>query len=78
MSMRRPKPTPIHLFDAERQGVEKLINQHTIAQQIGLRAKFVLAAAQETPNVHIAKNLEVTMDMVRLWWKHWLPYEPLS
>ncbi len=76
--MRGPKPTPIHLSDEERQGLEKLIKHHTTAQQIVLRAKIVLAAAEETPNVHIAKNLRITLDMVRLWRKRWLTLQPIT
>jgi putative transposase len=76
--MRGPKPTPIHLSDEERQGLEKLIRRHTTGQQMALRGRIILAAAEEQPNVHIAKELGVTLDMVRLWRKRWLELQPIS
>ena len=76
--MRGPKPTPIHLSDAERQGLEKLVNKHTVGQQIALRGRIILAAAEGKPNVHIHKELGVTLDMVRLWRKRWLELQPIS
>ena len=76
--MRGPKPTPIHLSDEERQGLEKLIKRHTTAQQIALRGRIILAAAEGKPNVHIATEKGVTLDMVRLWRKRWLDLQPIS
>lgn len=76
--MRGPKPTPIQLSAEERQGLEKLIHKHTIGQQIALRGRILLAAADGKPNVHIAKELDVTLDMVRLWRKRWLALQPIS
>lgn len=76
--MRGPKPTPIQLSAEERQGLEKLIHKHTVAQQIALRGRILLAAADGKPNVHIAKELNVTLDMVRLWRKRWLALQPIS
>jgi transposase len=76
--MRGPKPTPIHLSDEERQGLEKLIKRHSIGQQIALRGRIIVAAAEGKPNVHIARELGVTLDMVRLWRKRWLDLQPIS
>jgi transposase len=66
------------LSDEERQGLEKLIKRHTIGQQIALRGRIILAAAEGKPNVHIAKELDVTLDRVRLWRKRWLSLQPIS
>jgi hypothetical protein len=66
------------LSDKERQGLEKLIKRHTTAQQTALRGRIVLAAAGGKPNVHIANELGVTLDMVRLWQKRWLDLQPIS
>jgi transposase len=76
--MRGPKPTPIHLSDEERQGLEKLIHRHTVGQQMALRGRIILAAAEGKPNVHIAQELGVTLDMVRLWRRRWLELQPIS
>jgi transposase len=76
--MRGPKPTPIHLSEAERQGLEKLVSKHSTAQQIAMRGRIILAAASEKPNVHIARDFGVTLDMVRLWRRRWLELQPIS
>lgn len=76
--MRGPKPTPIHLSAEEQRGLEKLIHRHTVGQQIALRGRILLAAAEGKPNVHIARELDVTLDMVRLWRKRWLDLQPIS
>ena len=66
------------MSDEERQGLEKLIKRHTTGQQIALRGRIILAAAEGKPNVHIGKELGVTLDMVRLWRKRWLALQPIS
>lgn len=65
--MRGPKPAPIILSDAERQGLEQLVRRHTTPQQIALRARIVLAAADGTNNCQIARQVAVSLDMVRRW-----------
>lgn len=73
-----PKPPPVNLTDAERQGLEKLVNRHTVGQQIALRGHIVLAAADGQNNSQIATDLEVTLDTVRLWRGRWLVLQPVS
>lgn len=43
--MPNPKAQEVKLSDAERQGLEKLVKRHQVGQQIALRARIVLAAA---------------------------------
>jgi transposase len=76
--MRGPKATPIHLSEVERQGLEKLVSKHSTAQQVALRGRIILAAANEKPNVHIAREFGITLDMVRLWRKRWQELQPIS
>ena len=76
--MRGPKPTPIHLTDEERQGLEKLIQRHTIGQQIALRGRILLAAAEGKNNTQIAREMSITLDTVRLWRKRWLQLQDIS
>jgi putative transposase len=76
-SMRGPKPTPIQLSDPERQGLEKLIKAHKTRQQIVLRARIVLAAAEGKNNSQIAKEFQVTLDTTRLWRQRWLSLQPI-
>jgi transposase len=76
--MRGPKPTPIDLSEAERQGLEKLLKRHQTPQQIALRARMILAMGQGKNNMEIARQMQVTVDTVRLWRQRWLTLQPIS
>lgn len=73
-----PKAQVVNLSDAERHGLEKLIKRHQVGQQIALRAKIVLAAAQEQKNKEIAQAYKVTLDTVRLWRNRWVKLQDIS
>ena len=70
--MRGPKPPPIELAAAERQALERLARRHSTPQQLALRAQIVLAAADGANNCQIARQLDVSLDMVRRWRERWL------
>jgi putative transposase len=70
--MRGPKPTAIALSDAERQELEQLVRRHSTPQQIALRARIVLAAADGANNCQIARQFDLSLDMVRRWRARWL------
>ena len=76
--MRGPKPPTIELTDAEREALDELVRRHSTAQQIALRARIVLAAAEGRNNAQIARQLDVSIDMVRLWRGRWLTLQPAS
>jgi putative transposase len=73
-----PKAQVVNLTDAERSGLEKLIKRHQIGQQIALRARIVLAAAQGLKNKEIAQTYNVTLDTVRLWRNRWVKLQDIS
>jgi len=73
-----PKAQVVNLTDAERSGLEKLIKRHQIGQQIALRARIVLAAAQGRKNKEIAQTYNVTLDTVRLWRNRWVKLQDIS
>ena len=73
-----PKAQVVHLSDAERHGLEKLIKRHHVGQQIALRARIVLAAANEQKNKEIAHAYHVTLDTVRLWRNRWIKLQDIS
>lgn len=73
-----PKPPEIKLTDESRQGLEKLIRRHNTPQQIALRARIVLAAADGQNNSQIAKKLEISVVTARLWRNRWLLLQPIS
>jgi putative transposase len=70
--MRGPKPPTIELVAAERQELERLTRRHSTPQQLALRAQIVLAAADGANNCQIARQLDVSLDMVRRWRERWL------
>jgi len=76
--MRGSKPTPIILSDEERQELEKLTKRHNTRQQIAIRARIVIAAADGKNNSQIARRFEVTRDMPILWRQRWLDLQPIS
>jgi len=70
--MRGPKPPAITLTDAERQNLELFIRRHTTPQQLALRSRIILTAADGLNNAQIARQQAVTVDTVRLWRNRWL------
>jgi transposase len=73
-----PKPPLIQLTADDRQGLEKLIRQHTLEQQKALRARIVLLAADGKNNPEITRELKISLDMVRLWRQRWLDLQAIS
>ena len=73
-----PKPIRIALSEIERQELQKLVRRHNVRQQIALRARIVLAAADDESNAEIARTLHVTLDTVRLWRQRWVILQPIS
>ncbi|MEO7839405.1 MAG: helix-turn-helix domain-containing protein [Anaerolineales bacterium] len=73
-----PKAQVVSLSGGERQGLEKLIKRHQVGQQIALRARIVLAAAQGLKNKAIAQTYDVTLDTVRLWRNRWVKLQDIS
>src|SRR5579872_3539339 len=70
--MRGPKPPVMELTADEHQELDALIRRHTTAQQLALRARIIMAAAQGHNNSQIARLLGVHVETVRLWRTRWL------
>lgn len=73
-----PKPKPIELNDKVRQDLEKLVARHTTGQQKAQRARIILKAAEGKNNAEIARELNQSIDMVRLWRRRWHDLEPIG
>lgn len=73
-----PVAQVVNLSDDEQTGLEKLIKRHQVGQQIALRARIVLAAAQGQKNKEIAQTYSVTADTVRLWRNRWVKLQDIS
>jgi transposase len=73
-----PKPEPIELSDKVRQDLEKMVARHTTGQQKAQRARIILKAAESKNNAEIARELNQSIDMVRLWRRRWHELEPIA
>jgi len=76
--MRGPKPLLISLTSAERADLEALVRRHTAPQQLVLRARVVLAAADGLNNAQIARHLERSVAFVRRWRERWIALGAVS
>ena len=76
--MRGPKPPTIDLAAPERHELERLVRRHSTPQQLAVRAQIVLAAADGANNCQIARQLHVSLDMVRRWRERWLACQAAS
>ncbi|MHC5676646.1 helix-turn-helix domain-containing protein [Nostoc sp.] len=69
--MARLAPKELSLSDREQNELQELINGHKTAQQIVIRAKIILLASSGKNNGEIARILDISLDMARLWRNRW-------
>lgn len=65
------RATAVVLSEKEQEGLLQITKRHRSEQQMVLRARIVLAAAQGHSNVQIASELGINVDTVRLWRDRW-------
>ena len=65
------RATAIQLNEQEREELTRLTKRHRSEQQVVQRARIILAAAQGSSNIHIARDLGSNVDTVRLWRDRW-------
>jgi putative transposase len=70
--MPRLAPTSVRLTEAEQEQLQQLVNRHSTPQQIALRARIILLAADGQNHREIARELTISRDMARLWRNCWL------
>ena len=75
--MRGPKPPVVELSPEARQDLEALLRRRSLPQQLALRTRIVLAAADGQNNSQIARSLGLETDTVRLWRNRWLSFAPI-
>lgn len=73
-----PKATEIKLTDEERQALETLTRRHNTRQQIALRARIILAAADGKSNAQIAREVGTNVETPRLWRNRWETLSPIA
>ncbi len=69
--MGRLAPKELSLSDCERSELQQLVNRHNTAQQLVLRAKIILLASEGKNHAEIARTLNISLDMARLWRNRW-------
>jgi transposase len=68
--MPSPKLAPLLLTDGERAALEALVRKRTMSQSLALRARIVLACAEDggtSPLTAVAASMDVSREMVRKW-----------
>lgn len=70
--MPRLAPTPLQLTETERKQLQQLVKRHSTPQQIALRANIILLADTGLNHRDIARKLNISRDMARLWRNRWL------
>jgi transposase len=76
--MRGPKPPIVELSETERQELERLTRRHGTPQQVAVRGRIVLRAAEGLNNAQIGRKLGLDVDTVRLWRHRWLGWQDVS
>ena len=76
--MRGPKAALLSLSKEEREALEKLGRRHSTPQQIALRGRIVLAAADGKGNSEIAREVGLGVDRVRQWRMRWIGFQAVS
>lgn len=67
-----PWPEPVELSERERNELQQLVRKHMTAQQIALRARVILLAAEGLNHRQIGRELKISRDMARTWRRRWL------
>ena len=62
---------PIVLSKVERDELDRLVRAHSTPQQVALRARIILLAAEGIGNRESARRLGVTVQTVRCWRRRW-------
>jgi len=67
-----PQPDPVELSESENNELQRLVNKHTTPQQIALRARVILLAAEGLNHRQIGRELKISRDMARTWRRRWI------
>ena len=70
--MPKSAPKALHLAEGERQQLQQLVNRHSTAQQIAIRASIILLADAGRNHQEIGRELGISRDMARTWRERWL------
>jgi transposase len=76
--MRGPKPTRIELDESTCKALNELVRRHSTPQQLVVRARIILLAAEGKNHSQIARELGVSVDMALLWRNRWLSFAGIA
>ena len=76
--MRGPKPPLVELTAEARRDLDQLVRRHGTPQQLALRGRIILAAAEGRNNSQIARREGADVATVRLWRGRWLGLGAIS
>jgi putative transposase len=66
------------LSEKEQEELLQITKRHRSEQQVVLRARIVLLAAQGFATAHIARELSINVDTVRLWRGRWVELQGID
>ena len=66
------RASKVVLSEKEQEALTRISRRYRSEQQVALRARIVLAAAQGHSNAHIAHELSINVDTARLWRDRWV------
>jgi putative transposase len=66
------RATKVMLSEKEQEALTRISRRYRSEQQVALRARIVLAAAQGQSNACIARELGINVDTARLWRDRWV------
>jgi len=78
-----PQPVRIELDQEAHQRLKDLIRRYSTPQQLVVRGRIILLAAERKNHTQIAQELGISVDMARLWRNRWysfagIPLDELS
>lgn len=65
-------PKVLELEKVEQEELEKILSRHSTSQQVAKRAKIILMASEGKNHRTIARELDISRKMARLWRERWL------
>ncbi len=72
------RATAVVLSEKEQEGLLQITKRPRSEQQVALRARMVLLAAQGLSNARIAREAGVNVDTVRLWRDRWVELQEVD
>ncbi|HVB61689.1 MAG TPA: helix-turn-helix domain-containing protein, partial [Ktedonobacteraceae bacterium] len=72
------RPKAVSLSEKEHRELEQLVRRHSTAQQVALRGRVILAAAEGKNNSQIAREVGLSVETVRAWRMRWLGLQAVS